>query len=153
MNLKLFPLDVIRLIYSFGYPKYKKYMSEICSQISFPRLEYNLYMLKAEYYKFNNDQAMIWFFTNEVDEEVIKDLFKQCTKCCCCSKHCHNRPTNYYTDEVSVGENFTTDEICNCGCRSISRDIKRINSDNHKSRHIRSTFNKLFIFSRSEIKF
>jgi hypothetical protein len=89
------------------------------------------------------------FLTYAVDEEVIQDLFKQCTKCYCCSKHCHNRPTNYYTDDVSIGENYVTNPVCNCKCRHLARFIKRIEySENHKKKkkyRKKSTFNIQFI--------
>lgn len=146
MNLKLLPLDVIRLICSFGYPKHKQYMNEICSYMRMKTeiLDLNLSILKEEYHKFYANDGMECFLTCEADEEVLKDLFKQCTKCCCCSKHCHNRPTNYYTDEQSVGENIN--ENCPCSCRSISRYINRVNKSENKQNWTRQTrFNKLFV--------
>ena len=124
MDLKRFPDDVIRLIYSFGFPEYISNMSAICSELlmSSRIMTCNIDMLFDEYQINSEDRGMYWLLAR-VDDEILQDLFKQCTKCCCCSRHCHNRPTNYYTDDLSVGENFTQDEECRCRCRTTSRCI------------------------------
>ena len=136
-DIKSLPSEVTTLICSFGYPEYKEHMSKICHQLTnytgTGLLKYNLNLLEEDYhylYRINYVTCMVEYLTYTVDEEIIEDLFKQCTKCCCCSKHGHNRPTNYYTDDVSIGENFNTDEdeICHCNCRSLSRNIKRLQS-------------------------
>ena len=133
LNIKNFPPDITTLICSFGYPEYKEYMNEVCYQLTHftgnGLLEYNIYLLEEDYLylsRINYVRCIIDFLTYAVDIEVLENLFVQCTKCHCCSKHCHNRPTNYYTNEVSIGENFNTDEICHCKCRSLSRNIKRL---------------------------
>ena len=130
--IKNFPPDVATIICSFGYPEYKEYMNEICYQLTHYTghglLAYNSYLLHEEYerlYDMNYVDCM-QDFLNYLDDKVLENLFIQCTKCCCCSKHGHNRPSNYYTNDVSIGENFNTDEMCHCTCRSISRSIKRI---------------------------
>ena len=134
-------------------------MSNICYQLTHYTgnglLEYNLYLLEEDFhnlYRMNYIGCMTEYLTYTIDEEILQDLFKQCTKCCCCSKHGHNRPINYYTDDVSIGENFNTDEdeICHCKCRSMSRNIKRakLYKENYKkSKKCRrkSTFNIQFI--------
>lgn len=161
LDIKTFPSEVITLICSFGYPEYKEHMSEICHQITNYTgnglLKYNLYLLQEDYIyllRIRYVQCMQDFLTYTVDEEIIEDLFKQCIKCCCCSKHGHNRPSNYYTDEVSIGENLA--EICDCTCRHISRTIKRIQSSRWselkhykkiKKCRRKSTFNIQFISS------
>ena len=161
-DIKTLPSEVITLICSFGYPEYKEYMKEICHEITnytgTGLLAYNLHFLHEEYlhlYRMNYIQCMQEFLTYAVDENILKDLFKQCTKCCCCSKHGHNRPTNYYTDDISIGESFNTSETCHCTCRSISRNIKRVQESysylqfetDKKSKICRreSTFNIQFI--------
>jgi len=135
IKIKNFPPDITTLICSFGYPEYKEYMNEVCYQLTHftgnGLLEYNLYLLEEDYLylsRINYVRSIIDFLAYAVDNEVLENLFIQCTKCHCCSKHCHNRPTNYYTNEVSIGETFVTDEICHCKCRSISRNIKRVQS-------------------------
>ena len=126
MNIKMLPPDVITLIYSFGYPEHREYMNKIGNQLRL--FKYNINLLYENYlklYRMDYLHSVQEFLTYAVDDEVLEDLFKQCTRCYCCSKHCHNRPNNYYTNEVSIGENFNTDEICHCKCRSLSRMIKR----------------------------
>jgi hypothetical protein len=160
-DIKTLPSEVTSLICSFGYPEYKEYMKEICHQITnytgSGLLEYNMNLLDEDYrylLRIRYIQCMQDFLTYAVDEEVIQDLFKQCTKCCCCSKHGHNRPTNYYTHEVSIGENLA--EPCNCICRHMARHIKRMQSSYSELKHYKkikkcrrkSTFNIQFI-SRS----
>jgi hypothetical protein len=159
-DIKSLPSEVTSLICSFGYPEYKEHMKEICHQImnytGTGLLAYNLYLLEEDYhylYRINYVSCINDYLTYTVDEKIIEDLFKQCTKCCCCSKHGHNRPTNYYTDEVSIGENIP--EICNCICRHISRNIKRIQSTYSELKYYKkrkkcrrkSTFNIQFISS------
>lgn len=160
MNIKGLPSEVITLICSFGYPEYKEHMKEICYQINnytgTGLLEYNLNFLDQEYdylLRIRYIQCMQEFLTYAVDEEILQDLFKQCTKCCCCSKHGHNRPMNYYTDEVSIGESFNTYD-CKCYCRHMARHIKRVilepcRKNDKKNRKCRrkSTFNIQFISS------
>jgi hypothetical protein len=126
-------------------------MKEITNQLT-GLLEYNLYLLEEDYlklFRMNYIGGIHDYFTYVVDDEVLEDLFKQCTKCCCCSKHGHNRPINYYTNEVSIGENFETSEQCQCQCRSIARNIKRrkYSENNKKKKRCRkkSTFNTQFI--------
>ncbi len=158
MDIKTLPAEVTTLICSFGYPEYKEYIKEICYQLTnytgSGLLQYNLYLLEEDFlnlYRMNYVRCMTEYLTYAVDEEILQDLFKQCTKCCCCSKHGHNRPTNYYTDDISIGENIV--ELCHCKCRSLSRNIKRVKlyKDNYKkSKKCRrkSIFNFQFI-SRS----
>jgi hypothetical protein len=167
LNIKLFPPDVIAHICSFGYPEYKEHMNKICYQLThytgYGLLEYNLYLLHEDYiylYGINYVRCMVDFLHYAVDNEVLEKLFIQCTKCCCCSKHCHNRPTNYYSDEVSIGENFEPSEQCHCNCRQLSRSIKRVQllqsselpeSKYKKKKKCRrkSTFNIHFIHSHA----
>jgi hypothetical protein len=158
-DIKTLPSEVTSLICSFGYPEYKEHMKEICHQITnytgTGLLKYNLNLLHEDYmylFRIRYVQCMQDFLTYAVDEEIIEDLFKQCIKCCCCSKHGHNRPSNYYTDELSIGENIA--EICHCTCRHISRTIKRIQSTYSELKHKKikkcrrkSTFNIQFISS------
>jgi hypothetical protein len=152
-KIKDFPPDVASLICSFGYPEYKEHMKDISNHL-IGLLEYNLYLLEEDYLKLcrmNYIQCMPDYLTYAIEDEVLEDLFKQCTKCCCCSKHCHNRPTNYYTDELSIGENFETSEQCHCKCRSLSRNIKRaqcLKLENYKKIkkcRRKTTFNIQFI--------
>jgi hypothetical protein len=159
IDIKNLPAEVISLICSFGYPEYKEYMKEICYQINnytgTGLLNYNLNILDQEYeylLRIRYVRCMQEFLTYAVDEKIMQDLFKQCTKCCCCSKHGHNRPINYYTDEVSIGENFIDEDECKCNCRHLSRHIKRVvlepcrknNKKNSKCRR-KSMFNIQFI--------
>jgi hypothetical protein len=126
-KIKDFPPDVSRHICSFGYPEHKEHMKEVSNQLT-GLLEYNLSLLHEDYIKLlkiDYVQCIFDYFVYTVDFEVLKDLFKQCIKCCCCSKHCHNRPINFNTDKVSIGENFNTSEICHCKCRQVARHIKR----------------------------
>ena len=163
LDIKTLPSEVITLICSFGYPEYKEHMKEICHQLTnytgTGLLEYNLYLLEEDFhnlYRMNYVRCIREFLTYAIDEEILKDLFKQCTKCCCCSKHGHNRPTNYYTDNVSIGESFDIDEdeMCHCKCRSLSRNIRRVTTEPYRENYKKSkkcrrksTFNIQFISS------
>lgn len=157
----MLPPDVITLIYSFGYPKHKEYINKISNQLT-RVFNHNISLLYESYYKLyrlDYVDSFTEFLTYSVEDGVLEELFKQCTKCYCCSRHCHNRPTNYYTDEVSIGENFYTD--CNCKCRLLARKIIKIPKIDYvdetdlglytKSCKTNSRFNNLFI-RRSDLR-
>jgi hypothetical protein len=162
-DIKNLPSEVTTLICSFGYPEYKEYMKEICYQINnytgSGLLEYNMNLLNKDYnylLRIRYVQCMHDFLASAVDEDVIQDMFKQCTKCCCCSKHGHNRPISYYTDEVSIGENFTYEDECKCICRHMARHIKRFTLEPYNFKYKKmnkcrrkTTFNIQFISSIS----
>ena len=157
-DIKQLPSEVITLIYSFGYPEYKEHMNEICHEIinytGTGLVQYNLNLLREDYYNVHNYYVnnyyvtcMVDYLIHAVNNEVLEDLFIQCTRCYCCSKHCHNRPKNYYTDEVSIGENFETSEQCHCNCRQIARSIKRSHCEYKRKKKYANviTFNTQFI--------
>ena len=156
-SIKDFPPDVATLICSFGYPEYKEHMNEICHQLTHHTgsglLQYNMKLLYHDFLLLHDlhDLCLQEFLTYAVENEVLEDLFVQCTKCYCCSKHCHNKPTNYYTNEVSIGENFNTSEPCSCTCRQLARMIQRAEySEEYKRKNRyrnRITFNTQFIRS------
>ena len=156
-SIKDFPPDVATLICSFGYPEYKEHMNEICHQLTHHTgsglLQYNMKLLYHDFLLLHDlhDLCLQEFLTYAVENEVLEDLFVQCTKCYCCSKHCHNKPTNYYTNEVSIGENFNTSEPCSCTCRQLARMIQRAEySEEYKRKNRyrnRITFNTQVIRS------
>jgi hypothetical protein len=153
LPLKSFPSEILTLICSFGYPEYKEHMKEITNEIinQSGLLEYNMNLLYQDYYHLHNvyNACLHSYLMYALTDKVLEDLFIQCTKCYCCSKHCHNRPTNYYTNEVSIGENYVTNPVCECKCRQLARFIKRVEySENHKKKkkyRKKSTFNIQFI--------
>lgn len=152
-DIKTLPSEVITLICSFGYPEYKEYMKEVCHQLTnytgTGLAEYNIKLLFHDYYNVYDHYVtcMQDYLIHAVNDEVLEDLFIQCTRCYCCSKHCHNRPTNYYTDDVSIGENFETSEQCHCNCRQLARMIKRSHCEYKRKKKYANviTFNTLFI--------
>ena len=162
-DIKQLPSEVITLICSFGYPEYKEHMNEICHEITnytgTGLAEYNMKLLYDDYYNIQNyiNNSYITsiqdYLIHAVKNEVLEDLFIQCTRCYCCSKHCHNRPTNYYGDEVSIGENFETSEQCHCNCRQLARSIKRSKSVYRRKKIYASmtTFNIQFIPQRIKL--
>jgi hypothetical protein len=156
MSIKSLPSEVITHICSFGYPEYKEHMKEIHHQMT-GLLEYNLELLFDE---FRNLSRVFGIGLHEyikyaIDDDVLEDLFIQCSKCCCCSKHCHNRPLHYYTNEISIGENFEQSEECRCNCRHLARYIKSHEMTNDYKRkkkyRNRTTFNTQFIPLSSRI--
>ena len=158
LPLKTLPSEILTLICSFGYPEYKEHMKEITNEIMNQSglLEYNMNLLYEDYYRIHNIHhgCLGSYLMYAVKDEVLEDLFIQCTKCYCCSKHCHNRPTNYYTDEVSIGENVTNP--CECKCRQLARFIKRVEySENYTRKNKyrqKSTFNIQFIFQSTRTR-
>lgn len=125
LNLRNFPLDIARLICSFGYPEQTQYMKEIIFSIdTMSLLQYNIKLMYEDCFVFQRKSGygILTFFEKAVKNEVLDDLFIQCSKCTCCTRHCHNRPINYKGD-LSQTENYHTD--CDCTCRHISRLIAK----------------------------
>ena len=152
-DIKTLPSEVTTLICSFGYPEYKEHMNEICHQLTnytgTGLLEYNTSLLYEDYYNIYDSYVTCIqdYLIHAVEDKVLEDLFIQCSKCYCCSKHCHNRPTNYYTHDVSIGENFETSEQCRCTCRQLARMIKRSHCEYKRKKKYANiiTFNTQFI--------
>jgi len=157
-SLKSFPLDIIRHICSYGYVEYKENMSKICDEIHYNSfaLQGNIEYMYCEYRQFlrNIDLSFICYLERFVVDELIEKLFYQCTHCYCCTKHCHNRPTSLYTDEVTnTYENTSENYECNCNCRHLSRNIKRIYSNKNRiDLYVNANINNLFIHQTVQLK-
>lgn len=118
--------DIKRLIFSFGYPKHRKYMKEIIfhfrkekykvkKQIEYLELDYMLY--NDIYYEYPDN-----FIYDVLNRDLQIKLLKQFMKCYCCNRHIQNRP--YYKGNIlyySHNNLFYEDETCDCKCRYYSR--------------------------------
>jgi len=152
-TLKTLPSEIITIICSFGYPEYKEHMNQICHEITnytgTGLVQYNLILLREDYYNVHDSYVTctVDYLEHAVNDEVLEDLFIQCTRCYCCSKHCHNRPIDYYTDDISIGESFETSEQCHCTCRQLARSIKRAKCEYKRKKKYANviTFNTQFI--------
>jgi len=119
--------DLIRLIYSFGYPEHRTYMNEIVSHfdennfkiennIKCIRRDYNIYCGLTEY-----PSSLDMFITDLFSKEEQHILLKQMLSCRCCSRHSHSKPHNLIIYCCDVVEETSTDVHCHCSCRHLSR--------------------------------
>jgi len=130
MNLKMKPLkikdlpeDVVRHIMSYGYKEHKEYMKEICVKLDRSTiLNKNFEIIENEFQNTHSDFTQLLM---DVDKNILVKLFKQCTRCNCCTRHCHKRPKylkgTISKDILTYTENYN--DGCICKCRQLSRFI------------------------------
>lgn len=125
------PIELKRIIYSFGYPAHRTYTKHICFIINKKKeiLNYNIELVNSdiESFRMAGIEEIIELLIISIYDSKKHKLFNQCIKCYCCTKHCNKRPKNIFTDELTYTENYNT--TCNCSCRSFARLMKNIYDD------------------------
>lgn len=147
--LKELPIEIKRIIFSFGYAQYRKYLKTICYTINFKRFRfnYNTDLLNNDITRFYDERPIN--FINMYPLRIIilmglsnnrqVKLFNQCIKCCCCTKHCNRRPSSIHRDVYTYTENYDDDPICECSCRQNARYIKEMyNQTEYYKKHLPS---------------
>jgi hypothetical protein len=114
--------DLLRLIYSFGNPAHRTCMKNILSEIQAKPQEFDdTFQRNKENYKSLN----LYLLDYSID--TIQKELTTYKRCFCCARHNNNKPilSNgcFILTEPSVFEN--TDTICDCPCRSLSRNFIR----------------------------
>ena len=126
--------DIMRHIYSFGYPEHRFYMK--CIQFHMKDKKYNItnnmhYILDDwSFYVDSQIYGAIYdlFLHKLLNKKNQKKLIKQLGTCYCCNRHCQNRPRVVF-DEIIYhddGKKYQKDEECQCMCRQMSRDLLHI---------------------------
>lgn len=122
--------DLIRIIYSFGYPKHRENMKEIVSSLHYKNLKRNNIMdcLKHDYElytKHNPYSSMDRFVPDLLSKKEQQEVLCQLIQCRCCTRHSHNKPimvdkTFYYKPS---SKRYYNDVECKCSCRHLSRTL------------------------------
>lgn len=116
--------DIKRHIYSFGYPKHRIYMKEICKRINTP---YDfIYQLNREWDGYDA-LSMTQYLHTRYSYIELKQLYLITKRCNCCTRHSYYKP-NLCAIQLNAKTNpnphysiYST--TCVCHCRSLSRHI------------------------------
>lgn len=148
--IKELPIDIVRIINSYGYIGHKIYMKELCKQINITKnFRYNCHILFEDHV--NHNQTPHYYTTPipeyntlALSEQVKIKLLKQANRCFCCNRHCNKRP-NLLNINESYYEAFY-ESNCGCNCRHIARSMKyALTNHNTNNNHgFHSRLNILF---------
>lgn len=114
--------DIIRHIYSFGYPEHRMYMKQLCKDI---HINGNINPIGWPQNR-RNGEALCVFLRRKTYEELI-DLYKTYKQCQCCTRHCYYKP-NLVNEHVKLEPNpyysyVNLNDVCNCKCRHNLRIV------------------------------
>jgi len=134
--IKDLPIELKRIIFSFGYAQYRTYLKTICYTINYKSFKFNhnidllngdinRYYTEGPYDLINIYPLRIIILLGLSNNKQLK-LFNQCIKCYCCTRHCNRRPTSIHRDVFTYTENYEDDPICQCSCRQNARYIKEM---------------------------
>tara|TARA_B110000114_G_C15037965_1_gene375782 strand:+ start:683 stop:1159 length:477 start_codon:yes stop_codon:yes gene_type:complete len=151
-------LDLIRYIYSFGYPEHRFYMKMIIFHIKNKKnkMIHNIDCILRdwEFYESSLYYGAIYdlFLHKLLNKQTQFKLIKQLGKCCCCNRHCQNKPKVVDNEIVYHYDNkhYDIDKECNCNCRILSRDLYHIHSFQHPFHDLSDS---IYYISPSELEF
>jgi hypothetical protein len=117
-------MDLVRLIYSFGYPEHRMHMKGItsCFKQKDEIIQFNLSCLQEDwiiYHEIYPDGSMDRMISSLFVEEEQYNLLHQLIDCRCCTRHSYGKPIRsmlWASDYVPA-----RDESCLCCCRHMSR--------------------------------
>jgi len=115
--------DIMRYIFSFGYPQHRNYMNQVCKDINT-----NLKCIKDwPKNRVNHESLCDFIYRTHNDKEII-ELYNIYKRCHCCTRH-----SSYKPNIISKQENNKTypnhhyndnqKHECLCNCRHITRQI------------------------------
>ena len=160
--IKELPIDVVRIINSYGYIGHKIYMKELCKQINITKnFRYNCHILFKDHVKHNQTPHYYTTPIPEYDtlallEHVKIKLLKQANRCFCCNRHCNKRPNlSNINESDEINESYYEafyESNCGCYCRHIARSMKyaltnhitNTNTNSNNNHDFHSRLNILF---------
>jgi hypothetical protein len=129
--------DILRLIYSFGYPTHRIYMKELSEKIN-NVLTGNMDPIGWPKNRVHGEALCTFLYREKTYDELIC-LYNKYKKCQCCTRHCYYKPKLYYLDENHKLEpnpyytytnppdgRFMVPTIyhhCTCKCRTHMRHV------------------------------
>lgn len=132
MNINFYNLcdDILRDVYSFGYPNHRVYMKEICQEIELNHETIHKYLSYAweqngelELYDGN---SMSDYIKRQFHRHEIMHMFRYYKKCRCCTRHSHYKPDitrQQRNPKPDHNPHYTHDTTCLCSCRHMSRHL------------------------------
>lgn len=133
-----FSLDILRLIFSFGYAEHRRHVSVInekIKDIDFSRQRL-FEMIEDDVMQYCPQLHFSYQMFQIYPHHIKRKLFKLCVSCYCCDVHCSNRPRNiHYIENTPACSSIKN---CTCPCRSYARLIhdsyvKPVLKNNYKS--------------------
>jgi len=127
-ELKLSDLndDIIRDIYSFGYPTHRVYMRDICTSIG---SNHHIIDNRINAYWNENYQeggSMTLFIKKHFTKRDILYIFHYYKKCRCCTRHSYYKPDirhQQFNPKPEQTPYYIHDDTCSCTCRHMSRHL------------------------------
>lgn len=127
-EIKIYDLcdDIIRDIYSFGYPNHRKYMKDICRMIESNHTSIHKH-LHDSWYRNNTAIPITEFINAEFTQTEIVVMFQYYKKCKCCTRHSYYKPnikSQHFNPKPAYNPHYNTHNItCYCPCRNMSRHL------------------------------
>ena len=113
--------DIIRYIYSFGYPQHRNYMNQLCKVINT-----NLKEIKGwQTNRVDHESLCVYIYRTHHKKEII-ELYKNYKSCRCCTRHSFYKPNLFRKEEnhkVYPNIHYSNTHECLCNCRHITRQI------------------------------
>lgn len=122
--------DILRDVYSFGYPNHRVYMKDICA------------MIETNHDTIHNNLSYAWERNGELDlsggasmSEFIRRhfnrheilyMFRRYKNCRCCTRHSYYKPDikcRQHNPKPTHNPHYTYDSTCSCPCRHMSRHL------------------------------
>lgn len=122
--------DILRDVYSFGYPNHRVYMKDICTLIGTNHetihkdLSY-LWELNGEL-EWHGGTSMDKFIKTQFTQTDILHMFHYYKKCRCCTRHSYYKPDikcRQLNPKPAHNPHYTRDNTCSCPCRHMSRHL------------------------------
>ena len=117
--------DIIIHIYSFGDPKHRILMKDICKKIGTNHKKINKRLINYYNNYGREEESLFMFIRSRFSRPDILNMFKYYKKCHCCTRHCHYKP-DILKQEFNIkpqNSNDYSDNSCKCQCRHISRHL------------------------------
>lgn len=121
--------DIIRDIYSFGYPNHRVYMKDICKRIESNHDTLDKYLSDSWYQNSlhdNHNTPMDIFIKTQFTQTEMVNMFNYYKKCRCCTRHSYYKPDikrQHFNPKPEYNPHYTNDTTCLCTCRHMSRHL------------------------------
>ena len=117
--------DIIRYIYSFGYPEYRSHMDNICFQINTTH-QHITYQLFGEWNDSMTSESLGVYCRENYERPKILELYKKYMKCYCCTRHSYYKPDilkKKYNKKKEICYYQSDETGCECECRHMTRHL------------------------------
>lgn len=126
--------DIMRHIYSFGYPEHRNYMKRLSYEMDTNLTGFNI--TPKDWPKDRrHGESLCSFLAREKSRSELIDMYHMYKNCHCCSRHCYYKPNLYELNEnpkLIPNPHYETTPTgmcklkfytCKCNCRSYIRHV------------------------------